>query len=110
MVPIKAIRAITLHDSTGLEAVAAVDRTIPPGLERYLGFYSAIGADNLVQLAPLPAEAGAGAFTFTLAGIAALPTTRRLILKSFLFIKSLFASSKYELLAAIPTFQCFIDK
>ena len=83
------------------EAGAAVDRTVPAGLERHLGGLAAAVADHVVHLTLAAVGAAVGSATRGAAGGAAAG----LVLEALVSIELLLRSGEHEFVATIAAYQ-----
>ena len=88
----------------GLEAGAAIDRTVSAGLERHLSGLTATVADHIVHLA----LATVGATVRLTAGGTASRATAGLILEALVSIELLFRSGENEFRAALTANQSLV--
>ena len=86
------------------EAIAAVNRTVVPGLEGNLASLAAFGADSIKQLTSTAGSSTASLLAGHTAGTAAL----RLVLKTLFGVKFLFAGGENEFLTAVLADECFV--
>jgi hypothetical protein len=93
-----------------LEAVSTVHGSITFGLKGHLCLGTALRANDCIQLSGLTVAAKAPRITITFTRIAAITTARRFVLKTFFFVKLLFAGRENKLLLAILALKCFIDE
>ena len=86
------------------ETVAAINRTLIAGLERYFGFFSALGANYGKHFAMFSAVTIAAAF------IATVATANGFVLETFFHVKFLLARAEDKILAAVFALECLVFK
>ena len=95
-----------------METIAAKHRLITTRVERNFRYAAAVAArrrEHLTRTAgTLAAATAAAAGAHLLARLAAIRTTVRLILKTFLLVKALFARTEDKLASAVHTVEHFI--
>ena len=92
------------------EAIPAIDRFVAARIKRHFRNSAAVAARCRKHLPGASATLAAGpAGAHLLARLTAIRTAIRLVLKTLLFVKALFARTEYKLAPAVHTVEHFID-